>query len=50
MRSLVAERGDERIEAQSPELRQQQSELALPAADPERRAQEEDPRQRTASS
>jgi hypothetical protein len=50
MRSLVAERGDERIEAQCPELRQQQSELALAAADPERRAQTKDPRQRTASS
>jgi hypothetical protein len=39
-----------RIEAQSPQLGQQQRELALAAADAERRAKKKDPRQPTASS
>jgi hypothetical protein len=48
--SPVTERRDARIEAQGPQLRQQQRKLALAAADAERREQEEDPRQPTASS
>jgi hypothetical protein len=46
----VAERRDARIEAERPQLGQQQRKLALAAADAERREQEEDPRQPIASS
>jgi hypothetical protein len=46
----VTERRNARIEAQGPQLRQQQRKLALAAADAERREQEEDPRQPIASS
>lgn len=46
----VTKRGDQRLEAPCLELRQQQSKLALAAADAERRKQEENPGQPTASS